>query len=319
MAGLMKARPLKLKTVNAAHQPIHSSWWWEPGSRTAIIESAAINGLALLPKGRFHPFHLDSFGLGTALLAAAKKGARKALVGIGGSATNDAGFGFSRALGWTFFDRGGKEIVHWPDLFDLERIEPPKKRKVIPSITVAVDVHNPLLGAKGCSRVYGPQKGLLPEDMKLAEAALRRLAKVLQRQHGLGDVKAPGAGAAGGLGFGLAAFCGARLKSGFELVSRHAGLLKRISGADLVITGEGAIDRQTLMGKGVGEIAQLCREAGVPCLALAGFVEDKKKAAGLFLEAGALLDLTTERNALREPATWLENLAAQYAAQSLAG
>ncbi len=316
MAGMLKARPVRLKTVNAAHEPVESFWWWESKSKTAIIESAGIIGLAMLPKGKFHPFDLNTFGLGAALLAAARNGARKALVGIGGSATNDAGFGLARALGWKFFDRDGVELIEWLKLDRLVRIVRPSGRPLIPSITVAVDVKNPLLGARGCSRIYGPQKGLRPEDMKRAEASLRRLAVVLRQQHGLGDMREPGAGAAGGLGFGLRAFVGANLKSGFELVARQAGLRALVREADLVITGEGALDRQTLMGKGVGEIALLCRRARKPCLGLAGFVEDPRRAVRLFTNTGALLDLTNKEEALAEPAKWLTRLARQVATQT---
>jgi glycerate kinase len=313
MARMLKATPMKLKTVNAAHEPLDAAWWWEPKSKTAIIESAGIIGLAMLPKGKFHPFDLDSYGLGAALLAAARKGARHALIGIGGSATNDAGFGLARALGWKFFGRDGTEISEWLELDHLARIARPAGRPRIPSITVAVDVKNPLPGVRGCSRVYGSQKGLRPEDMKPAEAALRRLATVLKQQHGLGDLREPGAGAAGGLGFGLGVFVGASLTPGFDLVARRAGLNQLIRQADLVITGEGALDRQTLMGKGVGEIALLCRRARKSCLGLAGFVEDPAKAAKLFTRTGALLDLTDRERALAEPAKWLERLAARVA------
>ncbi len=316
MARMLGAKPVRLKTVNAAHELLDSFWWWEPKSKTAIIESARIIGLAMLPKGKFHPFDLNTFGLGAALLAAAKKGARRAIIGIGGSATNDAGFGLARALGWKFLSRDGTEIIEWLKLDHLAHIVRPAGRPRIPAITVAVDVKNPLLGARGCSRVYGPQKGLLPSDMKPAEAALRRLATVLEMQPGLGDRREPGSGAAGGLGFGLHAFAGAKLKSGFDLVARHAGLRQLIRQADLVITGEGALDQQTLMGKGVGEIALLCRRAGKPCVGLAGFVENPKKAATLFTRTGALLELTDKDSAMAEPAKWLERLSAQAALQT---
>ncbi len=313
MARMLKARAVTLKTVNAAHQPIDASWWWESKTRLAIIESAAINGLAMLPKGKFHPLDLNSYGLGAALRAAAAKGARKALIGIGGSATNDAGFGLARALGWKFVDPDGNEIIEWLKLSALTKVVPPKRQRIISSITVAVDVNNPLLGAKGCSRVYGPQKGLKLADMKPAETALRRLAFVLKKQLGLGDVNEPGVGAAGGLGFGLRVFSGATLKPGFDLVARQAGLLKLIRQSDLVITGEGALDRQTLMGKGTGEIALLCRKATVPCIGLAGMVEDKAKSSRLFTGTGALLDLTNEKNAMKDSAKWLARLAANVA------
>lgn len=311
MARLLKAKPIKLKTVNAAHETVESFWWWEPKSRTAIIESAGIIGLAMLPKGKFHPFDLDTFGLGAALLAAAKKGAKNLVIGIGGSATNDAGFGLARALGWRFLDRDGREIIEWPKLAQLAKVVRPTGRPLIPAIAVAVDVKNLLLGAQGCSRVYGPQKGLRPADMRPAEAALRRLAAVLKRQLGLGDIREPGTGAAGGLGFGLRAFAGARLTPGFDLVARQSGLKQLIRSADLVITGEGALDRQTLMGKGVGEIALLCRRARKPCFGLAGCVEDPRRAGRLFSQTGALLDLTDRESAMADSARWLERLAAK--------
>ena len=308
MARMLNARPVKLKTVNAAREPIDSCWWWDSKSRTAIIESAAVIGLAMLPQGKFHPFGLDSFGLGATLLTAAKRGAKKVILGIGGSATNDAGFGLARALGWKFLDREGRELVDWVKLVQLANVLRPTGRPLIASIVVAVDVKNPLLGAKGCSRVYGPQKGLRPEDMPAAEAALRKLATVTQHQLGLGDPREPGGGAAGGLGYGLGVFAGARLTPGFDLVARYAGLNQLIHKTDLVITGEGALDRQTLMGKGVGEIAQLCRRAKKPCFGLAGFVEDPRQAARLFTRTGALLDQTDKDSAMAEPAKWLTRL-----------
>lgn len=310
MADMLKARPVKVRTVNAAHEPIAAFWWWEPGSKLAIIEAANICGLAMLKKGEFHPFDLNTYGLGAALQMAAKKGARKALIGIGGSATNDAGFGMARALGWKFLDHDGHEIIEWLKLVRLERVVSPKRRKIIPTITVAVDVNNPLLGAKGCSRIYGPQKGLRPEDMKPAEAALRRLAGILKNQLGLGDISEAGSGAAGGLGFGLCAFVGASLKPGFDLVARQAGLKRLIRESDLVITGEGAIDHQTLMGKGTGEIAELCRSVQVPCIGLAGMVEDKRKSNRLFSDTGALVDLTSEISAMKNSEKWLTKLSA---------
>jgi len=318
MAEMLGAKPVRVKTVNAAHQSVEATYWWKPDSKLAIVEAANIIGLAMLPKGEFHPFDLNTYGLGLVLQAAAKRGARRALIGIGGSATNDAGFGMARALGWKFLDRRGREIIEWLKLAELLQVVPPRKRRVIFHVTVAVDVNNPLLGARGCSRIFGPQKGLRPGDMKPAEAALRRLARVLEVQMGIGDRHAPGVGAAGGLGFGLNVFVGARLKPGFDLVARQAGLLRKIRGAELVITGEGAIDHQTLMGKGTGEIAMLARAAGVPCMGLAGKVEDKRKSRRLFTDTGSLTELTTPASAVRNPSRWLEKLAA-LKAQTLAG
>ncbi|MBM3849721.1 MAG: glycerate kinase [Verrucomicrobia bacterium] len=271
LAGRLGAGRHTVETVDAAHRPIQAHWWYDPDSGRALIESAAIIGLALLPAGRFHPFELDTTGLGAALEAARQAGAREILMGIGGSATNDAGFGLARALGWRFLDPAGQSIERWTGLDRLHRWQAPESPFPVP-VTVAVDVDNPLLGPRGCSRVYGPQKGLRPEDLPVADAALGRLAEVAAKTVGSRLDTLPGSGAAGGLGFGLRLFLGATLESGFAIVARTTGLVAEIDRADLVLTGEGCIDEQTLMGKGTGQIARLCRERGKPCWGMAGLV-----------------------------------------------
>src|ERR1019366_6241740 len=144
-------------TVDAAHQPCTASWWGEPKSHTAIIEAAPVNGLARLPAGKHHPFDLDTFGLGAVIAAAQTTGAHHCLLGIGGSATNDGGFGVARSLGWTFFDERGTKIERWTELHSLSRCQPPKIAGWPNEILVAVDVQNPLLGPTGSTRIYGPQ------------------------------------------------------------------------------------------------------------------------------------------------------------------
>ncbi len=309
MSLLLGAKPRTVTAVDAAHRPCRTTWWWETKSRTAIIESANVIGLAMLPPGKFHPFELDTFGLGAVLRAAQASGARSFLIGIGGSATNDGGFGLARALGWEFRDRRGSLIEHWTGLRNLADIRRPTHFSA-GKVTVAVDVQNRLLGVRGATRVYGPQKGLRQRDFAGAELCLRRLAVVMQRQLGRDLARVPGTGAAGGLGFGLAAFLNARLQPGFDLFARHAKLSYRLRHADLVITGEGAIDQSTAMGKGVGQIAQSCRRIGIPCLGLAGKVVHSLAVNRLFAEVRALTDLTTETAAKQNPARWLEELAA---------
>jgi glycerate kinase len=177
-----------------------------------------------------------------------------------------------------------------------------------------VDVLNRLLGAQGCARVYGPQKGLRREDWPLAEACLRRLALVVKRQGGTDFAAIPGAGAAGGLGFGLMAFAGAKVESGTELFARHAGLSERLRHTNLVITGEGALDRSTLMGKGVGEVARLCRTLGVPCIGLAGVIHDAPLLRKRFAQVHSLTPgLTTPDQARARARYWLSRLAARVA------
>jgi glycerate kinase len=186
---------------------------------------------------------------------------------------------------------------------------PPAKIFKLP-ITVAVDVTNPLLGARGCSRIYGPQKGLRPQDMDFAEKNLRCLKEVLEQQLNLALATTPGAGAAGGLGFGLMAFAGAEGWSGFDVFAEAAHLEERICRSDLVITGEGAVDHQTFMGKGAGRVALLCRKLKVPCIALAGVVKAQRKEAKLFSSTFALTEITASERAKKRPAHYLEKLSA---------
>ncbi len=316
LSGLMRAEVRQTKTVDAARRPIEATWGWDAASRTAIIESARVIGLAMLPRGRYHPNELDTFGLGAVLREAAELGAKRCIVGIGGSATNDGGFGLARALGWQFLNGHEEDIKRWTELHHLSGIRPPAQRTLFEELIVAVDVQNPLLGPEGCSRVYGPQKGLT--EFKPAESALEKLAGVLESQWKISHAATPGAGAAGGLGFGLMSFLGARMEPGIDIFARHARLAERLGESQLVLTGEGAVDAQTLMGKGVGEIAAAAQRAGVPCLALAGVVRDPEKAKGKFAKTYALAPaFTDQESAMREPALWLERLA-QKAAQEWA-
>jgi glycerate kinase len=313
ISGLIGARLQTIDTLDAAHRPCRAQWWWEPKTKTAVIESARIIGLAMVQPTKFHPFNLDTFGLGAVFQAAARKGAARCLMGIGGSATNDGGFGVARSLGWTFLDAAGEPITQWTALHSLARLRPPRQTRWFRELLVAVDVQNPLLGARGCTRIYGPQKGLTPPDFPLAERCLRRLARVVEQNFERCYADEPGAGAAGGLGFGLSCFLGGHLESGFDLFARYAGLGRRIRRADLVITGEGAIDPSTLMGKGVGQIAQYCLKLGIPCLGLAGSVVAGKKTKSPFSQARGLTQLTTLQAAKKHPALWLARLAEQVA------
>ena len=314
VSRLLGAEPQTAKTVDAAHRPCEAAWWWHEAGRTAIIESAQAIGLARLPPGKYHPFELDTEGLGVLLEAVVARGARRCLIGIGGSATNDAGFGLARALGWQFFNPQGERLSRWTELHALAQARPPDRAPAFEELSVAVDVQNPLLGPAGCTRIYGPQKGLRPEEFEFAERCLEHLVDILERELHLGCASQPGGGAAGGLGYGLLCFAGARLEPGFGLFARYAQLLQRLPGAQLVITGEGAIDASTLMGKGVGELAALCRQFQVPCIGLAGAVLAAESHPPLFTKTYALTpDLVAREQALAEPAVHLERLATQAA------
>lgn len=312
---MLGARPRRVRTVDAAHRPCAALWWHDTDSSTAIVESARVIGLAMLPAGRYHPFELDTFGLGAVLAAAARGGCRRCLLGIGGSATNDGGFGLATALGWRFLDAAGRPLRRWTELSRLRTLERPV-RQPFPNmrITVAVDVQNPLLGPRGATRVYGPQKGVRPQDFARAEACLRRLAGVTRRQSGRDYAARPGAGAAGGLGFGLLAFANARPRPGFALFADCARLGSRLGAADVVLTGEGALDRSTLMGKGVGELARLCRARGLRCLGIGGRVTERRALRRWFFGLRALApDAVSVEEAVADPQRWLAAVASAIA------
>lgn len=316
ISGILQAAPQVTKTVDAAHRPCEASWWWHAGKKTAIIESARVIGLAQLPPGKYHPFELDTEGLGHVLRAAVDKGATRCLVGIGGSATNDGGFGMARALGWQFFSTHDEKIVRWTELWTLAQARPPEQSRWFEELVVAVDVQNPLLGPNGCTRTYGPQKGLRPEDFAFSERCLDQLARIMATELHVDGAEEPGAGAAGGLGYGLRCFSGARLEPGFALFARHAGLAERLRHAQLVLTGEGAIDASTLMGKGVGELAGMCEQAGVPCVGLGAVVPDPARAKARFTHVRAMTpDLTGREEAMSRASYWLEALAAKVGAE----
>jgi glycerate kinase len=321
VSDLLGGKLKRVRTVDAAHRKCGANWWWEPESNTAIIESAAVIGLAKLAAGRtpvlrdHHPFYLDTFGLGAVIRAAGAHGAGRCLLGIGGSATNDGGFGLARAMGWRFFDTAGTEIEQWTALTRLVDIRAPRRRRWFGKLLVAVDVQNPLLGPRGATRIYGPQKGLRTEDFRLAEGCLWRLAVVAKKKLRRDCADLPGAGAAGGLGFGLAAFLGAEIAPGFNLFAGLAGLEGRLRAADVVITGEGALDDSTMMGKGVGQLAKRCRDLGISCIGLAGGVALSVRNRRAFTQTHALTELTNLRDAKAKPGFWLKQLARKAAAQ----
>jgi len=314
MSQLMVARQRRIKTTDAAHHPCLVPYWWQSQSHTAIIETSRCIGLAMLPANRFHPFELDTSVLARLFRAAAKAAARRCLVGIGGSATNDGGFGLAKSMGWEFLDQAGHSFERWIQVHRLAGICTPHAKRRLQQIIVAVDVQNPLFGQRGATRIYGPQKGLGSADFPLAESCLKRLARVWKKDFG-GDLACDaGAGAAGGLGFGLRAFLGADLQRGFDLFAEYADLDRRLQSVDLVITGEGAIDESTLMGKGVGQIARRCKKLKIPCIGLGGIVK-RCRGMQMFSQTHSLTGMTTEKEAKTHTARWLAKLATQVAAE----
>ncbi|WP_371368983.1 glycerate kinase [Pseudomonas sp. QL9] len=252
--------------------PVQAHWGWlEEG--TAVIEMAAASGLHLVPAHQRDATRTSSFGTGELIRAALDAGARKIILGLGGSATNDGGLGLLQALGVRFLDEqgallgdGGAELarLHAIDVAGLDA----RLRAV--EVEVAADVDNPLYGPRGASAVFGPQKGASPAQVEQLNAALQRYAQVAAQVLGEDHSAYPGVGAAGGLGFAARAFLGARFRPGIELVAEVAGLAEAMQGAALAITGEGRLDAQSLHGKTPVGVARVAAAAGVPVIALAG-------------------------------------------------
>ena len=248
----------------------------------AVLDMSEASGLWRLNGGERRILRSGTYGTGEIIRHAVENGATGVLVGLGGSATNDGGMGMAAALGYRFLDATGMQLEPVPEkLPGLACVEVPAGLK-LPPMVAACDVGNPLLGERGATRVYGPQKGAAEGDLEFLEAGLARLAEVAAVATGTDHREASGAGAAGGIGYGLLTFCGARLQSGFELVSEAVGLRARMEACDLVVTGEGRLDGQTLEGKGPAGVALLARECGKPVLAFAGsFGEEAEGAFGM--------------------------------------
>lgn len=241
--------------------------------KTAILEMSQASGLWRLGPDELDPWQASTFGTGELIRDAIQRGAERILLGLGGSATNDGGSGMAKALGVRYLDSNDEEVDAIPrDLLTVDRIDL-GGRLELPDFSAACDVSNRLLGDEGASRIYGPQKGVSPERMVEHEQRLQHLADLVGGQF----QKVPGSGAAGGLGFGCLAFCGATLEPGFELVADLLNLRAEIEQADVVVTGEGSLDAQTLQGKGPHGVALLARELGKPVLAFAGKTDGDPK------------------------------------------
>jgi glycerate kinase len=276
---------IKTKTQDAHGRPVEAPFGWVPGSATAIMEMSAASGLAMVQDMELNQFKSSTLGTGILIESALLKGARRILIGIGGSATNDGGLGVALALGYKFKKAGQAFTPTLETLLEADQIEKPA---TLPSceLIVACDVDNPLLGPRGATRVYGPQKGV--RDFTWFEQRLAHLADLARRDLGVDPREIPGAGAAGGLGFGLMAFLGGRLVSGFDMVATQVGLEARVASADLVVTGEGRLDEQSLQGKGPVGVARLARRLGKKIVGVAGSVDDS---AGLRAQFDLLIGI----------------------------
>lgn len=258
-------------------RPVEAEWGLLGDGRTAALEMAAASGLALVTPDRRDPTQTTTYGTGELIRAALEAGVARILIGIGGSATTDGGAGAAQAVGVQFLNTYRAPLsrpLRGGDLFEIGGISLSRRdpRVADTTIEVACDVDNPLLGPRGAAAVYSPQKGATPEQVELLDRALAHLADVIERGLGRNVRDIPGAGAAGGLGAGLIAFFNARLRHGIEMVMDAARLHERIRGADLIMTGEGRIDAQSMMGKVIAGVGRAGKAAGVPVVALVGSV-----------------------------------------------
>lgn len=258
-------------------RPIQARYGVIDNGKTAVMEMSAASGLPLLLESERNPLKTTTYGTGEMIAHALKHGCRDFLIGIGGSATNDAGVGMLRALGYKFFDRDGKllhgggEILEHIASIDSENVMPELKEA---KFTVACDVTNPLYGPNGAAYIFAPQKGATPKMVEQLDLGLKNFAQVVQRHLGVDISELPGAGAAGGLGGALKAFLGATLERGIEMVLNAMNFRQIISDSQLVITGEGRLDKQTVMGKAPSGVMQVASSIGIPTIAIGGAIKD---------------------------------------------
>src|SRR5205807_4052668 len=320
---------LKCKARDPLGREIEARYAWIDNQRLAVMEMSEAAGMRRLQPGESNVDLATTFGVGEMILDAAERDARQIIIGLGGSATNDGGFGMARAVGFQFF--AGRKQLNGPihELNTLTRVVAPSpaasrlplpegedrgEGEALAKIIAAVDVKNPLLGQNGATRVFGPQKGATPNQIGELERALTRLADVVAEQFGFDYRDKPGAGAAGGIGFGLMSFCGATIRPGFQVVAEAIGLESKMKDVDLVITGEGSLDRQTLEGKTPAGVAQLARKLGKRVFAFVGRAAEDRQVREMFdgVYQNARPEMTTEEN-MKRAAELLRDNARQLA------
>lgn len=277
LVSAMNGRIISCKVNDPLMQPVEAEYGILGDGNTAVIEMASASGLTLIPEKKRNPMLTSTFGTGELIKDALHRGCRKFLIGIGGSATNDAGTGMLQALGFKFLNKeesvltGGGEILEQICSIDKSRVIPELKKA---DFTIACDVNNPFSGKEGAAFVFAPQKGADEEMITKLDQGLKNFAQVIKEKENREIDSVPGAGAAGGLGGGFLAFLKAKLKPGIKMVLDAIHFEERIKGADLVITGEGKLDRQTQMGKTPAGVLKTAQKQQIPVIAIGGCVED---------------------------------------------
>lgn len=257
-------------TVDALHRPIKGTYQWSALHQTAVIELAVASGIAALKAAALNPMETSTFGTGLLIQNSIVRGAKHIILGLGGSATNDAGMGILTAIGFRFYDRHEQLLTaKGCNLSRIARIVIPDH---LPAIkwTISCDVTNPFYGEQGAAFVFAPQKGATNEQVLQLDQGLRNMARVLEQTTGSAIADMPGAGAAGGVAGGLVSLLDAELHAGMDMVLHASHLEQQIAGANLLITGEGKLDAQSLQGKVVGRMASLAQEHQIPCIAFCG-------------------------------------------------
>lgn len=273
----MNGRIEKIRVTGPLGQTVEAAYGIVDDSKTAIVEMSAAAGITLVSDQERNPLNTTTFGVGEIIKDAINKGCRHFIVGIGGSSTNDGGIGMLQALGYEFLDSNGKQVEFGAKgLRNIERI---LDNRVIPelkecSFRIACDVTNTLCGEQGCSAIYGPQKGATPSMIIQMDKWLAYYAKLTQEKYEKANMKQAGTGAAGGLGFAFLAYTNATLESGIKIILEETKLESYVKNADIVITGEGRLDGQTVMGKAPIGVSGIAKKYGKTVLAFSGCVTD---------------------------------------------
>ncbi len=304
MKHYLQTETVDCKTIDALGREINASYEWDSKQTTAVIELAVASGLALLKKEEQNPMLTSTLGTGILIKNAIEKGATRILLGLGGSATNDAGMGILAALGFQFADENEKLLAaSGKNLCAVKKIIPPESVPAI-QFQIAADVKNVLYGPQGAAYIFAPQKGANDVDVRLLDEGLRNFALIVQEQTGRKISTIAGTGAAGGIAAGLMSFFEVDIKSGIELIVNNSNLIAALENADLIITGEGKIDAQTAEGKVIGYIAALAKEFKVPCKAVCGVLDLGRKeleelglAAVLSIRDGSISEEEAIKNA----------------------
>lgn len=268
----------QVQSVDPLGRIIASSYELNHEGHIAIIELASCSGLAMLKTKECNPMITSTYGTGLQIQHAVRKGAKKIILGIGGSATNDAGIGILSAIGFIFLDGNGNSLKPCGQaLQHIQKIIPPPSLPAV-HFEIACDVNNPLYGPDGAATIFSPQKGATPQQVKLLDAGLKHFASIIQQQTGKEVSKFPGAGAAGGIAAGLMAYLPVSIIEGTKLILKASNIENRIGDADIIITGEGKIDHQSFLGKTIHAITSMAKEKDIPIVALCGKLELRESA-----------------------------------------